>query len=80
MRALFGWQDQPTPVEFFAYVLYWITVSIVGYIVVQRAKKQLEQLIKMWEVMDQQDAAAAGLPDTPKEISNTVTVGAITEE
>merc|ERR1719499_2948282 len=39
MRALLGWQDQPTPMEFFAYAFYWVVAPIVGVILVHRAKK-----------------------------------------
>merc|ERR1712039_575864 len=48
MRALLGWQDQPTPVEFFAYAFYWVITVIVGFVLVRRAKqavgKRLEYL------------------------------------
>mmetsp|Transcript_98959 Transcript_98959/g.255846 ORF Transcript_98959/g.255846 Transcript_98959/m.255846 type:complete len:92 (+) Transcript_98959:1-276(+) len=76
MRALFGWQDQPTPVEFFAYAFYWVAVTIVGYIFVQRAKKQLEELIKTWQAQEEEDAEAKqrkGLHGaTPKVIGDTL--------
>uniref|UniRef100_A0A7S3U1L7 Uncharacterized protein n=1 Tax=Strombidinopsis acuminata TaxID=141414 RepID=A0A7S3U1L7_9SPIT len=75
MRALFGWQDQPTPVEFFAYAFYWVAVTIIGYIFVQRAKKQLEKMIKQWQAEEVEDAEAEqrkGLHDaTPKVIGDT---------
>merc|ERR1719215_2197817 len=42
-RALLGWQDQPTPMEFFAYALYWVVAPIVGVVLVQRAKKGIDK-------------------------------------
>lgn len=48
MRALLGWQDQPTPVEFFAYALYWVIAPLCGVLLVRSAKraiaKRLEEL------------------------------------
>eukprot|EP00403_Amphidinium_massartii_P023666 CAMPEP_0178392478 /NCGR_PEP_ID=MMETSP0689_2-20121128/11699_1 /TAXON_ID=160604 /ORGANISM="Amphidinium massartii, Strain CS-259" /LENGTH=608 /DNA_ID=CAMNT_0020013053 /DNA_START=56 /DNA_END=1883 /DNA_ORIENTATION=+ len=43
MRALFGWQDQPTPIEIFAYLVYWIIALTVGSFVISRAKKMVER-------------------------------------
>jgi len=48
MRALFGWQDQPTPVEFFAFPLYWLVVAPILFIMIKRWKKSVEEhLLKL---------------------------------
>merc|ERR1712039_398847 len=53
MRALLGWQDQPTPMEFFPYVFYWMITVVVGFVLVRRAKqavgKRLEYLRRVHE-------------------------------
>jgi high-affinity iron transporter len=41
MRALLGWQDMPTPMEFFAYAFYWLFILALGFFVVRHAKKQM---------------------------------------
>lgn len=56
MRAMFGWQDQPTPLEFLAYALYWIIAIIVGAVMLNRAKKHLEQMRESWRRADEQRA------------------------
>eukprot|EP00403_Amphidinium_massartii_P024334 CAMPEP_0178392490 /NCGR_PEP_ID=MMETSP0689_2-20121128/11705_1 /TAXON_ID=160604 /ORGANISM="Amphidinium massartii, Strain CS-259" /LENGTH=483 /DNA_ID=CAMNT_0020013065 /DNA_START=139 /DNA_END=1590 /DNA_ORIENTATION=+ len=43
MRALFGWQDQPTPIEIFAYILYWIIALSLGSFVIARAKRTVQK-------------------------------------
>lgn len=41
MRALLGWQDQPTPIEFIAWFLYWGVALSIGFVMVRRAKKTI---------------------------------------
>jgi len=53
VRALFGWQDQPTPLEFFAYAFYWTMVLTIGYFVTRHAKRQLEELVEKWKAEDE---------------------------
>jgi len=43
MRALLGYQDKPTPVEMFAYAVYWIVIIILGVIIVRRINKKMEE-------------------------------------
>jgi len=70
VRALFGYQDQPSPIEFFAYATYWATSTIVGAVVVRRAKKELEQLIIKWSKMDEEEAKMQKMVEceTPPEV------------
>eukprot|EP00445_Apocalathium_hangoei_P066958 CAMPEP_0204122604 /NCGR_PEP_ID=MMETSP0361-20130328/8815_1 /ASSEMBLY_ACC=CAM_ASM_000343 /TAXON_ID=268821 /ORGANISM="Scrippsiella Hangoei, Strain SHTV-5" /LENGTH=423 /DNA_ID=CAMNT_0051073953 /DNA_START=43 /DNA_END=1314 /DNA_ORIENTATION=- len=50
MRALLGYQDQPTPFELFAYLFYWLVAVAAGVVLVRRAKRavaaRLEDLRK----------------------------------
>jgi FTR1 family protein len=41
MRALLGYQDKPTPLEFFAYGFYWIVVITAAVFIVRRVNKQM---------------------------------------
>lgn len=59
LRALFGWQDQPTPVEFFAYGIFWVLSAVIGTVLVKRAKRQLEELIVKWQKMEEEEEAEA---------------------
>jgi len=52
MRALFGWQDQPTPVEFFAFPLYWLVVTPILCIMIQRWKKTVQAKLDSWKAED----------------------------
>jgi high-affinity iron transporter len=60
MRAMFGWQDQATPLEFFAYGFYWVLAVILGGLMLRRAKKQLEKMKESWRQADEQKAEDAG--------------------
>lgn len=60
MRAMFGWQDQATPLEFFAYGTYWVLAIILGGLLLRRAKKQLERMKENWRQADEQKAIDAG--------------------
>merc|ERR1711920_217175 len=53
MRAMLGWQDKPTPLEFFAYAFYWIVATVVGFFLIRRAKRQLEAKVSMWRGQDE---------------------------
>eukprot|EP00448_Togula_jolla_P019516 CAMPEP_0170589106 /NCGR_PEP_ID=MMETSP0224-20130122/11180_1 /TAXON_ID=285029 /ORGANISM="Togula jolla, Strain CCCM 725" /LENGTH=495 /DNA_ID=CAMNT_0010912855 /DNA_START=51 /DNA_END=1538 /DNA_ORIENTATION=+ len=53
MRAMLGWQDQATPVELFAYLTYWIIALTLGWLLVRRAKKQLQMLVEKWRLEDE---------------------------
>ncbi|CAJ1394653.1 unnamed protein product [Effrenium voratum] len=55
MRALFGWQDQATPVEIFAYFIYWILAVVVVSLLIWRAKKQLAKMVEQWRIQDAQE-------------------------
>jgi len=46
MRALLGWQDQPTPMEFFAYAFYWVAAISAAVVLVRRAKKGVEKRLE----------------------------------
>eukprot|EP00446_Apocalathium_sp_SHHI-4_P001580 CAMPEP_0177182552 /NCGR_PEP_ID=MMETSP0367-20130122/16531_1 /TAXON_ID=447022 ORGANISM="Scrippsiella hangoei-like, Strain SHHI-4" /NCGR_SAMPLE_ID=MMETSP0367 /ASSEMBLY_ACC=CAM_ASM_000362 /LENGTH=66 /DNA_ID=CAMNT_0018629501 /DNA_START=1 /DNA_END=201 /DNA_ORIENTATION=- len=50
MRALLGYQDQPTPFELFAYLFYWLVAVAAGVVLVRHAKRavaaRLEDLRK----------------------------------
>lgn len=59
IRALFGYQDQPSPVEFFAYTFYWVATTIIGAVLVNKAKKELAEKIVIWEKMDEEEALEA---------------------
>jgi high-affinity iron transporter len=64
MRALFGWQDKPTPVEFFAFPLYWIVVIPILLVLIKRWRVTVaEKLAKMRE----EDAAANNAATTAEE-------------
>lgn len=52
MSALFGWQDQPTPVEFFAFPIYWLVVTPVLCIQITRWKTSVEKKIASWKEED----------------------------
>jgi len=68
IRALLGWQDQPTPVEFFAWFFYWMIIATFGYFMLKRVKKQLAEMKERWRLADEEAAAAeAGSADkSPK--------------
>ncbi|CAE8598311.1 unnamed protein product [Polarella glacialis] len=53
MRALFGWQDQVTPVEIFAYAAYWVIALTSGFFFVRRAKKELSGKLEEWRRQDE---------------------------
>lgn len=57
MHAMVGWQDQPTPINMFSYVSFWIITFVVGFVMVRRAKRQLAGLVLKWRAED--EAAAA---------------------
>jgi len=59
MRAMLGWQDQPTPMEFFAYAFYWVMILTIGYVMVRRAKRQMAALIKELDEYDRRKAEEA---------------------
>ena len=59
MRALFGWQDQATPIEIFAYILYWMVAIAIVTCMVLRAKKQMQKMVERWRLEDEQAAAKA---------------------
>jgi FTR1 family protein len=52
MRALFGWQDQPTPIEFFAFPFYWLTVTPILCVLISRWKKSTEKKLLEWRAED----------------------------
>eukprot|EP00435_Cladocopium_sp_Y103_P028150 s182_g7.t1 len=56
MRALFGWQDQATPIEIFAWLLYWVIGMLLVGCMIRRAKQQLAKKMEEWK---KQDEAAA---------------------
>jgi len=60
MRALVGWQDQPTPIEVFSWLLYWCVAILWGTIMVRRAKRQLDELVARWKHIDAEAAEAEG--------------------
>jgi len=53
MRALLGWQDQPTPVEIFAWLLYWIVSITIGFFVVRKIKKDMDARVAEWKKQDE---------------------------
>jgi len=59
MRAMFGWQDQATPLEFFAYGFYWVLAIVLGGLMLRRAKRQLESMKETWRQADEQKAKDA---------------------
>lgn len=71
MRALLGWQDQPTPLEFIAYALYWVLAAIIGYFAVRMVKRQLEAKVEGWKEADaaksELKAAEGGEPPSAAE-------------
>jgi len=86
MRALLGWQDQPTPIEFFAYALYWLVAVSAGCVLVRRAKRTMASKLEMLRAEMGESApdpeaqpAASAAPSGEKEPSSEatpVTVGA----
>jgi high-affinity iron transporter len=63
MRAMFGWQDQATPLEFIAYGLYWVLAVVLGGLMLRRARRQLEKMKESWRQADElkdKDAAVNG--------------------
>ncbi|CAE8620269.1 unnamed protein product [Polarella glacialis] len=56
MRALFGWQDQVTPVEVFAYMAYWVIALTSGFFLVRKAKKELAGKLEEWRRQDELEA------------------------
>eukprot|EP00438_Fugacium_kawagutii_P009578 Skav215536 [mRNA] locus=scaffold4176:42178:44567:- [translate_table: standard] len=61
MRALFGWQDQATPIEIFAWFIYWIVGIALVYCMIRRAKIQLAKKMEEWRRQDEEDASKANL-------------------
>ncbi|CAL1167333.1 unnamed protein product [Cladocopium goreaui] len=59
MRALFGWQDQATPIEIFAWLLYWLIGMLLVGCMIHRAKKQLKKMTEEWRKQDETAANAA---------------------
>eukprot|EP00438_Fugacium_kawagutii_P027125 Skav225188 [mRNA] locus=scaffold3065:46445:51377:+ [translate_table: standard] len=57
MRALFGWQDQATPIEIFAWFLYWMVGIALVYCMIRRAKIQLAKKMEEWRRQDAVDAS-----------------------
>lgn len=55
MRALLGWQDQPTPVELLAYFLYWLVAICLGYVLVNKIKKDMDARVAEWRRQDEMD-------------------------
>jgi len=53
MRALLGWQDQATPVELFAWGVYWILSLSAGFLLVRKAKKDMEKRKEEWRRQDE---------------------------
>lgn len=54
MRALFGWQDQATPVEIIAYILYWVAATIIVSLMVWHAKKKMQKMVEKWRLEDEE--------------------------
>ena len=54
MRALFGWQDQATPIEIFAYIFYWIFAIVLVSLMVWRAKIKMQKMVQRWREEDEQ--------------------------
>ena len=54
MRALFGWQDQATPIEIFAYILYWVVATIIVSLMVWHAKKKMQRMVEKWRLEDEE--------------------------
>lgn len=48
MRALFGWQDQATPIEIFAWFIYWM----VGIALVPWQKQRIARNLKVRDLID----------------------------
>ncbi|CAE8601592.1 unnamed protein product [Polarella glacialis] len=46
MRALFGWQDQVTPVEVFAYIIYWVIALTSGFFFVRKARRSWQESLR----------------------------------
>jgi len=69
MRALFGWQDQPTPVEFFAFPLYWLIVTPILCVMISRWKKSVQDKLEIWKAEDAQKTNEVhGINAAPKEV------------
>lgn len=43
LRAMLGWQDQATPVELFAYAVYWILAVSIGVVMVAKVKREMAE-------------------------------------
>jgi len=69
MRAMFGWQDQPTPLEFLSYGLYWVLALLLGGLVLRRARRQIEKMKESWRQADEQKAKDAEINGTVRESS-----------
>jgi len=82
MRALIGWQDQPTPVEFFAWIIYWILAISVGVVMIQRAKSQMAKMFKKWAEEDAKElsGSAAEVNNEEAAPSDTANSVAVQEE
>eukprot|EP00930_Biecheleria_cincta_P030234 TRINITY_DN2094_c0_g1_i1.p1 TRINITY_DN2094_c0_g1~~TRINITY_DN2094_c0_g1_i1.p1 ORF type:complete len:551 (-),score=85.30 TRINITY_DN2094_c0_g1_i1:565-2115(-) len=59
LRALCGWQDQPTPVEFFAFPLYWLVAAPLLIVQIRRWKKEVQEKLSAQRA---EDLAAAAEP------------------
>lgn len=74
MRALLGYQDQPTPIEVFAWILYWIVALAAGYFMIRRAKQQMSAMLERWRREDEEAALKAQEEDVnqtePEKIGN----------
>lgn len=73
MRALFGWQDQATPIEIFAWLLYWIVGMLLVGCMIRRAKQQLAKKMEEWKKQDEADASKA-MPSSPLTETGDVTL------
>jgi len=66
MRALFGWQDQATPIEIFAWLLYWVVGMLLVGCMIRRAKQQLAKKMEEWKKQDEAaEAANPAIKETP---------------
>merc|ERR1712187_709585 len=50
---MFGWQDQPTPVELFAYLAYWICVSALGVAMIRTFQAKMARRVAEWRATDE---------------------------
>jgi FTR1 family protein len=76
MRAMLGWQDQPTPIEFFAWGFYWVVIFTVGSVMLRRVKKQLAEMQERWR---QADAEKQGQADAEVEGGNGEKIAPLTD-